>query len=300
MGENVLKFGTYVRVGNAAEAYELLQKNRNNKIVGGGIWMRLGSRRVATAIDLSACGLDQIEETETEFRIGAMCTLRQLERHAGLNALVNNVFEFAVHDIVGVQLRNTATVGGSIYGRFGFSDVLSAFLALDSYVELTGAGRVPLAEFVDMGYVRDVIEHVVVVKHDYRASYEAVRKAATDFPSLNVTAAWWDGSWHVTVGARPLRATLLQGEACWPHQRAAFRGRASRPCRIRACPELRHQPVGLGRLPPPHLGPARHPGRAPRRRHRAFCRACPRARDRAGPQVCHGRVFLPPRARRRF
>lgn len=53
-----------------------------------------------------------------------------------------------------------------------------------------------------MGYVRDVIEHVVVVKHDYRASYEAVRKAATDFPSLNVTAAWWDNSWHVTVGAR--------------------------------------------------------------------------------------------------
>ena len=214
MGENVLKFGTYVRVGNAAEAYELLQKNRNNKIVGGGIWMRLGSRRVATAVDLSACGLDQIEETETEFRIGAMCTLRQLERHAELNALVNNVFEFAVHDIVGVQLRNTATVGGSIYGRFGFSDVLSAFLALDSYVELTGAGRVPLAEFVNMGYVRDVIEHVVVVKYDYRASYEAVRKAATDFPSLNVTAAWWDNSWHVTVGARPLRATLLQGEAC--------------------------------------------------------------------------------------
>ena len=142
---------SYVRVGNAAEAYELLQKNRNNKIVGGGIWMRLGSRRVATAIDLSACGLDQIEETETEFRIGAMCTLRQLERHAELNALVNNVFEFAVHDIVGVQLRNTATVGGSIYGRFGFSDVLSAFLALDSYVELTGAGRVPLAEFVRHG-----------------------------------------------------------------------------------------------------------------------------------------------------
>ena len=34
------------------------------------------------------------------------------------------------------------------------------------------------------------------------------------FPSLNVTAAWWDNSWHVTVGARPLRATLLRGEAC--------------------------------------------------------------------------------------
>ena len=268
--------------------------------MGGGIWMRLGSRRVATAIDLSACGLDQIEETETEFRIGAMCTLRQLERHAELNALVNNVFEFAVHDIVGVQLRNTATVGGSIYGRFGFSDVLSAFLALDSYVELTGAGRVPLAEFVDMGYVRDVIEHVVVVKHDYRASYEAVRKAATDFPSLNVTVAWWDNTWHVTVGARPLRATLLQGEACGLTSEQPFRGRAARPGRVRTRVELWHQPVGLGRLPPSHLGPAGDSCCASRCRHRAFGRACPRARDRASAKVCHGRVFLPPRARRRF
>ena len=214
MGESVLTFGTYVRVGNAAEAYELLQKNRNNKIIAGGIWMRLGSRRVATAIDLSDCGLDTIEETEDEFRIGAMVTLRQLERHRALNALVNNVFEFAVHDIVGVQLRNSATVGGSIYGRFGFSDVLCAFLALDSYVELTGAGRVPLAEFARMGYVRDVVERVVVKKHAYRASYEAVRKEATDFPSLNVTAAWWNGTWCVSVGARPLPAELLAGDAC--------------------------------------------------------------------------------------
>ncbi len=211
LGESVLKFGTYVRVGNAAEAYELLQKNRNNKIVGGGIWMRLGSRRVACAIDLSACGLDTIEETEDEFRIGAMVTLHQLERHEAFNAMVNHVFEFAVHDIVGVQLRNTATVGGSIYGRFGFSDVLCSLLALDTYVELTGAGRVSLADFARMGYVRDVIERIVVKKHDYRASYEAVRKNATDFPSLNVTAAWWEGAWHVAVGARPLPAELLAG-----------------------------------------------------------------------------------------
>ena len=210
----MLKFGTYVRVGNAAEAYELLQKNRNNKIIGGGIWMRLGSRRVATAIDLSGCGLDQIEETDDEFRIGSMVTLHQLERHEGLNAMAHNVFEFAVHDIVGVQLRNSATVGGSIYGRFGFSDVFCAFLALDTSVELTGAGRVPLTEFAQMGYVRDVIERVIVKKHDYRASYEAVRKNATDFPSLNVTAAWWEGSWHVAVGARPLPAELLAGDAC--------------------------------------------------------------------------------------
>ena len=203
----------YKRAESLEEAWQLNQK-KANRILGGMIWLKMENINVGTAIDLSGLGLDTIEETEDSFSIGAMVTLRQLETHPGLEAFTHGAVREALRHIVGVQLRNTATVGGSIYGRFGFSDVLSAFLALDSYVELTGAGRVPLAEFVDMGYVRDVIEHVVVVKHDYRASYEAVRKAATDFPSLNVTAAWWDNSWHVTVGARPLRATLLQGEAC--------------------------------------------------------------------------------------
>ena len=41
----------------------------------------------------------------------------------------------AVRHIVGVQFRNCATVGGSIYGRFGFSDVLTpvSYTHLDVY-----------------------------------------------------------------------------------------------------------------------------------------------------------------------
>ena len=210
----MLKFSNYVRVESAEEALQLLQKNKNNRIVAGGIWMRMASRRVVTAIDLSGCGLDAIEETDDEFAIGAMVTLRQLERHEGFNTLTGNVFNHAVRDIVGVQLRNSATVGGSIYGRFGFSDVLCALLPLDTYVELTGAGRVSLADFRDMGYVRDVIERIVVKKHDYRARYRCVRKHATDFPTLNVTAAYWNAEWHMAVGSRPLPAELLAGADC--------------------------------------------------------------------------------------
>lgn len=210
----MLKFSNYVRVESTEEALQLLQKNKNNRIVAGGIWMRMASRRVVTAIDLSDCGLDTIEETDDEFVIGAMVSLRQLERHESFNAHTGDVFNHAVRDIVGVQLRNSATVGGSIYGRFGFSDVLCALLPLDAHVELAGAGRVSLAEFRNMGYVRDVIERIVVKKHDYRARYRGVRKHATDFPTLNVTAAYWNDGWHVAVGSRPLPAELLAGEAC--------------------------------------------------------------------------------------
>ena len=76
-------------------------------------------------------GLDAIEEDETQFSLGAMVTLRQLEQHPGLNAYTGDAAEKAVRDIVGVQFRNMATVGGSVWGRFGFSDVLTLLLAMD-------------------------------------------------------------------------------------------------------------------------------------------------------------------------
>lgn len=50
--------------------------------MGGGLWMRLQHRTIPCAIDLSACGLDQIEESDDAFVIGAMTPLFVLESHA--------------------------------------------------------------------------------------------------------------------------------------------------------------------------------------------------------------------------
>ena len=121
----------YVRVKSLEEAWQLNQ-NRMNRILGGMLWMRLGNGMVNTAIDLSELGLDFIKENEEEFSIGAMASLRDLEVHEGLNRYSNDAVKNAVKDIVGVQFRNMATVGGSIWGRFGISDVLTVFLALDT------------------------------------------------------------------------------------------------------------------------------------------------------------------------
>ena len=106
------------------------------------MWLKMSRRSLSTAIDLCALGLDSIEETEDEFRIGAMVTLRQLEKHPGLAAYSCGAVEAALKDIVGVQFRNGATVGGSLWRRMGFSDVLAIFMAMDSYVELYKGGIV--------------------------------------------------------------------------------------------------------------------------------------------------------------
>ena len=114
----------YKRAETLEEAWQLNQK-KANRVLGGMIWLKMENINVGTAIDLSGLGLDTIEETEDNFSIGAMVTLRQLEEHTGLAAYTRGAVKEALRHIVGVQLRNLATVGGSIYSRFGFSDVLT-------------------------------------------------------------------------------------------------------------------------------------------------------------------------------
>ena len=127
-----------------------MNQKKNNRIIGGMLWLKLSDITVPAAIDLSGLGLDTIEESEEAYSIGAMATLRQLEQHKGLNDYTQGAVAKAVRDIVGVQFRNMATVGGSIFGRFGFSDVLTVFLAMDTCVELYKGGIVPLEEFARM------------------------------------------------------------------------------------------------------------------------------------------------------
>ena len=112
------------------EAYEYAKKPLS-VVLGGMLWLKMQNRNVNFAIDLSDLHLDQIEEIDDEIHIGAMVTLRELETNEQLEHFTQGAIKESVHHIVGVQFRNLATIGGSIYGRFGFSDVLTLFMALD-------------------------------------------------------------------------------------------------------------------------------------------------------------------------
>ena len=194
----------YKRAESLEEAWQLNQK-KNNRVIGGMIWLKMEKINVGTAIDLSGLGLDTIEETEEQFSIGAMVTLRQLELDAGLAAYTNGAVRESVRHIVGVQLRNLATVGGSIYSRFGFSDVLTLFLALNASVELYKGGIVPLAEYAARPYDRDILVRLIVKKENAEFFYQSVRNSQTDIPVLTCAAARLaDGCYRIAIGARPL------------------------------------------------------------------------------------------------
>ena len=198
----------YVKAESLEQAYELNQK-RSNVLVGGMMWLKMSSGNRNTVIDLSGLGLDQIEETEDEFRIGCMCSLRKLELHKGLNQYFDGAFRECTRWIVGTQFRNGATVGGSVFGRFGFSDILTCMMVLDSYVELYKGGTVSLEEFAKMKYSRDILVRVIIKKDGRKAAYVSQRRSKTDFPLIAVAAAKKDDMWYISVGARPSKAALV-------------------------------------------------------------------------------------------
>ena len=146
----MLKIKSYVKAESLQQAYELNQ-TKTAVILGGMVWLKMGNRRVSTAIDLSGLDLCGIQEDPEEFVIGCMTPLHDLEAHRGLLHYTGGAIKECLRHIVGVQFRNCATVGGSIWGRYGFSDVLTLFLAMDTWVELYKGGRIPLSEFALYG-----------------------------------------------------------------------------------------------------------------------------------------------------
>ena len=211
IGVFMLTIQNYKKVESLEEAYELNQK-KANRIVGGMMWMRMGDNRMNTAIDMSGLGLDKIEESDEEFKIGCMTTLRQLEVHEGFNEYTDGCAKEALRHIVGVQFRNLATVGGSIYGRYGFSDVLTLLIGLDSYVELYKGGIVPLTEYADRDYDRDIVVNIIVKKRPVNMFYEAVRITETDLPVLTCAGVKFKdtGVCNICIGARPGRAIVVK------------------------------------------------------------------------------------------
>ncbi len=203
----MLRCNKYIFAESLEEAYELNQK-KNNVIIGGNGWLRLRKRQWGTVIDISRLGLDKIEEDAEQFRIGAMVCLSDIEKHKGLNAYTHNALKESLKHIVGTQFRNCVTVGGSIYGRFGFSDVLSIFIVMDSYAELYKGGIVPMYEFAKMPYDRDILVSIIVKKKPLHIAYSSFRNQSTDFPVLTCAVAVGENKITTAIGARPSRADI--------------------------------------------------------------------------------------------
>lgn len=215
------------------EAYQALQKNKFATLLGGGGFLRMGSKNITTLIDLSQCGLNHIKEQDDEWHIGAMVTLGELELHQALNNDFSQLFRESVKHIVGVQLRNVVTLGGTVYSRYGFSDLITGLLALPVEVKLHKAGVMSLESFLQHGVEgRDLLEMIIIPKGKTLAFTTSLRKSDGDYAVLNAAAALFDGKWRICLGARPGRAQLAVEAMEYLNQQSSWKNALEQTARL--------------------------------------------------------------------
>jgi len=199
-----VKINNYYSVKSLEEAYKLLNDNKQNAIVAGGAWMRLSSKVIETAIDLSGLGLDQIVETKNTFEIGSMTTLRQVETQEGLRKHYNGVLSNALSHIMGVPIRNVATLGGSIIGKYSFSDVLTPLVIMNVDLVFYKKGKISLEDFlVSKDRSKDILVKIIIQKDEAKAYFKKMQKTGLDFAVVNVAVSKQADKFKIAVGARP-------------------------------------------------------------------------------------------------
>lgn len=204
-----MKIDSYLKAESVEEAYRTLKDNKGAAVIAGGAWLKLMPKAVAIAIDLQGLGLDEISETDNEIVIGSMTTLRKIEKHKGLQEQFDGIVSKSASSIMGVTVRNIATIGGTIAGKYGFSDLLPSLLAVDAEIEFHKRGKVKLTEFMEeKGFAEDILTHVYIKKIQGNGWYETMKNTTIDFPILNAAIVNSSEGYRIVIGSRPYKAAF--------------------------------------------------------------------------------------------
>ena len=202
-----MKVNEYYRASSLEDAYQKLQASPKNAIVAGGLWMKKMGQSYDSLIDLSKLGLDKISETKDEVVVGSMVAQRDFEDSKIVSFLFAGAPAFAVREVMGVNFRNLATIGGSIMGRYPFSDVITGLLPYDVTLEFYPAQKMSLEEYLNYkGKLNAILVAVHIKKGEGKVFFKKVKTTALDFPIVNIAVAKVNKEYRVVVGARPMVA----------------------------------------------------------------------------------------------
>ena len=186
----------YQRPKTIEEALRLL--NRPEPItlpLGGGTALvpavRKGQQAFAV-VDLQALGLNKIEQRGNVLHLGATVTLQALLDTPGLPAMLYEVIRLeATHN-----LRQAASLAGTLAAADGRSPLATALLALDAALTIRGAGgseKVGLGDWLPLRQAgpggRLITE--LTLPTNVRLAYEYVARTPADQPIVCVALAQW-------------------------------------------------------------------------------------------------------------
>ncbi len=224
----------YHRPTTLEQALELLRRPEPTSLpLGGGSALNRPDARPLAAVDLQALGLDTYGLRGNTIELGATLSLQALlEAGTGMPALNAAILHEATHN-----LRQVATVAGTLVAADGRSPFTTALLALDATLYLQpgdeAIGLGDLLPFRDERLPRRLITQVVIPANA-RLAYEYVARTPADRPVVCVAAAQWpSGRTRLALGgfgtaprlafdgtesegaAQAARSACSQGQDAW-------------------------------------------------------------------------------------
>ncbi len=181
-------------------------------MLAGGCWLRLGRRTWPAVIDMSGLDLRYVREEDNEFVIGAMATQGDVERFEPLQQFCGGAVVRGIKEILGVQFRNMATMGGSVASKFGFSDIIPALLAVHADIVTYKGGRMSMKDYMNYRE-RDILVEIRIPKREVPVAVEALRISRGDFPYLTGSIRRDDTNYEVYIGTRQVCHNWLKASA---------------------------------------------------------------------------------------
>ncbi len=195
----------YHRPDNLDEALRLLTREQPlTYALGGGTRLSRQRKPDFAVVDLQRLGLNQIQSEGQLLHIGATVTLQQLfESDAFPEGIRTALCDSLVHE-TGQNIRQAATLAGTLASCDGRSPFVTALLALDPrLVWQPGNDQQALGDYLPLREELGKGQLIVDVRVPMNASlrFASVARAPLDRPIVCVAVASWpSGRTRVTLG----------------------------------------------------------------------------------------------------
>jgi carbon-monoxide dehydrogenase medium subunit len=205
-----------------SQAIALLNGEGVRPLSGGTalmLMMKAGVLRPARLVSLRRLNLDSISNgKDAGLRVGAMTTLRSLERSAEVKKGWP-VITRALRTLSNVRVRNVATVGGALAHADPHMDLPPLLSALGARVTIAGPGGERSAPIVSLyaGYLETTLQRGELITQlevpalgERRAAYlKCTTRSADDWPALGMAVVLDGDEARIWVGAATDKPTRL-------------------------------------------------------------------------------------------
>ena len=204
-----------------SEAFRLLQDEGARPMSGGTslmLMMKAGVLRPTRLVNLRRLSLGGIQVADGVLRIGAMTSLRTLEKSLDVRKGWP-VIARTLRTLANVRVRNVATVGGALAHGDPHMDLPPLLSALGATATLSGPGgqrQVPV-ESLYAGYLETTLKRGELITEvqvpalgGRRAAYlKCTTRSADDWPAVGVAVVLDGEKATIVVGAATDRPTRL-------------------------------------------------------------------------------------------